>query len=137
MNVYVVDASIVLQTSLNESESVKIFFGKLLKDAEQDKIILISSKLLPIEVANGLRYGIKDKEELIDTFRDFLKTPIKTLVLTNVQKEKTLEIAFDLGTTVYDTSYHVLAKAHNAVFLTCDQEYYKRAKELGDIELII
>ena len=137
MNVYVVDASIVLQTSLNESESVKIFFGKLLKDAEQDKIILISSKLLPIEVANGLRYGIKDKEELIDTFRDFLKTPIKTLVLTNVQKEKTLEIAFDLGTTVYDTSYHVLAKAHNAVLLTCDQEYYKRAKELGDIELII
>lgn len=53
-----------------------------------------------------------------------------------VQIKGVLELAYDLGTTVYDASYHYLARFLDAVFLTCDKEYYEKAKNIGNIELI-
>lgn len=136
MKIYVIDASVILKVFLNESTSVIDEFSIILKKTQEKKISLLSSKMLNIEVANGLRFSVKDQVEAIKTFKDFLALPIKTFVITKLQNEKTIKLSYELGTTVYDTSYHVLAKAHNAIFLTCDEEYYKKAKALGDIELI-
>ena len=136
MKSFVVDASVVLKTILNESDVVVNKFSKILEDARDKKVSLSSSKLLDLEVGNGLRFALKDKNEAVNAFRIFCHLPIKTLVLTDVQKENAISTSIDLGTTVYDTSYHILAKAKNAVFLTCDEEYFKKAKELGDIEFI-
>ena len=136
MKYFVIDASVVLKALLKESDTVIKKFTKILKEAQNGQAVLLSSKFLAIEIANGLRFTVKDKEEALKIFKDFMRLPIKTLVLTSSQKEKALLTSYDLGTTVYDTSYHVLSKSYDAVFLTSDKSYYDKAKELGQIEFI-
>ncbi|OGG17310.1 hypothetical protein A3D78_06255 [Candidatus Gottesmanbacteria bacterium RIFCSPHIGHO2_02_FULL_39_14] len=132
----VIDASVILKTLLKEDPNVYKTFETLLKKAIKGEINLLSSKLLAIEVANGLRFSLQDKKASLNIYKDFLNLPIKTIVLTRVQKEESLRIAYDLGSSVYDSSYHILAKAQRAVFLTGDGVYFKKANILGDIEFL-
>ena len=136
MRRYFIDASVILKTILKESDSVARKVGGILKLASSGKTEILSQKLLAIEVANGFRYGTKEVSESLEYFKVFLKLPIKYVISTKTQLKKVIETSFELDTTVYDTSYHILAKAHNAVFLTCDEHYYKKAKVLGDVELL-
>ena len=136
MRRYFIDASVILKTILKESDSVARKVGSILKLASSGKTEILSQKLLAIEVANGFRYGTKEVSESLEYFKVFLKLPIKYVISTKTQLKKVIETSFELDTTVYDTSYHILAKAHNAVFLTCDEDYYKKAKVLGDVELL-
>lgn len=136
MKKFVVDASFTLKSLLNEKKSVSIRFRKLFKEAESGKVKVLAPRFIFSEVANAIRYSTKDSEEALGTFNDFLVLPIEFIDLDEVDYRKTIEISYSQNTTVYDTSYHVLAKAHNATFLTCDYEYYKKAKVLGDIELV-
>ena len=136
MRRHFIDASVILKTILKESDSVARKVGGILKLASSGKTEILSQKLLAIEVANGFRYGTKEVSESLEYFKVFLKLPIKYVISTKTQLKKVIETSFELDTTVYDTSYHILAKAHNAVFLTCDEDYYKKAKVLGDVELL-
>ena|SRR3989344_3279822 len=134
--IYVLDASIVLTVILEMKPKLVEDIKTLLRSAKNGKYKLISSDFLKIEVANGLRFNEKNKNKAEKLFQHYVNLPIAYLPLETVILEKSLSTAFVLGTTVYDTSYHILAKAQGAIFLTCDSEYYKKAKELGDIELI-
>ena len=131
----VVDASVILKFLLHENAEVANKFEGLLTKAQEEKIEILSHPLMILEVANGLRFTLKDQAQARETLKIVLRLPFKILPLTEIQQEKTLEMSFGLGTTVYDTSYHILAKSHGAVFITCDREYFKKAKQLKDIEL--
>ncbi len=133
---YVVDASFVVKSILKSDTTVENRLRDLLQQPKNKKIELISSKLLNIEIANALRFSIKDPKQSVSVFNDFMRLPLKTYILTKSQLKETISKSYELGTTVYDTSYHILAKAFNAKFLTCDEKYYIKAKILGDIELI-
>ena len=136
MKTILIDASLVVTALLQENLKVENRFKSLLKSAQYKNILLISTKFLNLEVANALRFGIKDKEKCLNLINDFAKLPIKTFVLSKNQIYSAVETSYYLGTTVYDTSYHILAKTHGATFLTCDEEYYKKAKDLGDIDFL-
>ena len=136
MTRYVIDASVVIKSLLNEDKVVEGKFRNLLEEVDSGKAELISSKFLVIEVGNGLRFGVKDPEKCLSVFSDFLKLPIKNRTLSKIQVKQSVKTSYELDTTVYDTSYHVLAKSLNATFLTCDNDYFQKAKSLGDIELI-
>jgi predicted nucleic acid-binding protein len=136
MKKYVVDASVILTEVLDSRKELSDSIKKYLISAEKGKIELYSSEFLKMEVANGIRFNEKDISKARKILRISLKLPIKFILLDPAIYEESLSISFKLGTTVYDTSYHILAKAQNATFLTCDEEYYKKAKSLGDIELI-
>ncbi|MDP3994932.1 MAG: type II toxin-antitoxin system VapC family toxin [bacterium] len=136
MKKYVVDASFVLKSLLKENKSVYFVFRRTFKKARLNKIKMFAPSFILSEVANAIRYSTKDTKEALSTFDDFLSLPINFIDLDGLDYKKVIEISYTQNTTVYDTSYHVLAKAQNAVFLTCDEEYYKKAKSLGDIELI-
>ena len=136
MTVYILDASVVVRYLLGSSENLVRRFSSLLRGAKDRKVELSSSLLLSLEVCNSLRFSLNERKELEEVLSKFFKLPIRYLRLTNTQLIEASVISHNLGTTVYDTSYHVLAKAQNAVFLTCDEDYYKKAKSLGDIELI-
>ena len=136
MNTYILDASVVVRYLLSSSEEVAKRLPLLLRGVKDSKFKLYSSFLLSLEVCNSLRFSLADKQKLETVLSKLFKLPIKYLKLTNAQLAEAASLSYDLGTTVYDTSYHVLAKAHNAIFLTCDGDYYKKAKDLGDIELI-
>ena len=136
MNTYLLDASVVVRYLLSSSEEVAKRLPLLLRGVKDSKFKLYSSFLLSLEVCNSLRFSLADKQKLETVLSKLFKLPIKYLKLTNAQLAEAASLSYDLGTTVYDTSYHILAKAHNAIFLTCDEDYYKKAKDLGDIELI-
>lgn len=136
MKYFVVDASLILKTILKEDESVARKLRSVLEKVKHKKVELISVKLLKSEVANGIRFGEKKSELGLRYFEAIWDLPIKYMTLSKIQMKNCLRLSYDLDTTVYDTSYHVLAKVHNAVFLTCDEKYYEKAKGLGDIELI-
>ena len=133
---YVVDASVVVKALLKESEKVTKKFEKILALAESGGVLLLSHSLLPLEVANALRFSQNPEEVIRDLYKVYLTLPIESVELTGALKEEILAESYRFKTTVYDTSYHILAKAYGAVFLTSDREYFKKAKALGDIELV-
>lgn len=136
MRKYVIDASVVLKALLNENKRVELSFARFLEKAAHGTIEILSSKLLLLEVANGMRFSLANKELALRIYKDFLKLPIKFLGLTKSQIKKSLNFSYNLNSSVYDTSYHILAKAHGATFLTCDKEYFEKAKEYGDIDYL-
>lgn len=131
----VLDASVILGYLLEENSISTKKFEKLLQKTKEEKIEILSHSLIVLEVANGLRFKLKDKALADEIFKSFLQLPLRILTLTKVQQEEILNLSFKLEATVYDTSYHILAKSHSAIFLTADSNYFKKAKILGDIEL--
>ncbi|MFZ2199983.1 MAG: type II toxin-antitoxin system VapC family toxin [Microgenomates group bacterium] len=134
MKSFVIDASLILNYLFTETPEVEQLVTKLLKQADKKKLTLLSTSLLPIEVANGLRFKLKEFKLTGTILAGFMALPIRYCTLSNTQLLETTRLAYSLGTTIYDTSYHLLAIAHHATFLTCDNKYYKQAKELGNIE---
>lgn len=136
MNIYILDASVILSFLLSESKTVAHNIQLLLKEAQQNKNKLYSSCLLRLEVGNGLRYTIKEPEISKNAFSKFLVLPITYFDLTTIHYQKTLTLSYQLKTSFYDTSYHVLAQILSGIFLTCDNKYYQRAKNIGGIKFL-
>lgn len=136
MGKYVIDASVVLSYLLSEDKNIEKQVKNLLIKTQEEETELYSSKLLKLEVGNGLRFSLTDKNLAEKTYQSFLKLPIKYACISEVVYIKTLSVAFKYNTSFYDASYHLLAKTLKAQFLTCDKKYYKKAKSLGGIELV-
>lgn len=136
MKNYVIDASVILSFLMEKGFRKASFIESLLKDAESGGVKLLSSPILPLEVGNGLRFTLKNQEQAEDVYRRFLKLPVEYLPLTEIQLKKVLSLSYLLKTTAYDTSYHLLAQVRDAKYITCDIKYYRKAKKLGNIELL-
>ena len=134
MTTYVLDASVVLNFLLGQSTSIEKKFVAVLKQVKDRKAKLFSSHLLPLEVGNGLRYSLSDEKLANEVLKKFLDLPIEFFPLKSAHFSKILQMAYFLKTSFYDTSYHFLAKLLKGDFITCDTEYFKKAKELGNIE---
>ena len=136
MKTVVVDASIILRFLLENHPKILETVSTLLRDAKKRNTMLLSTSLLSLEVGNGLRFTLKDQPLADEMFGKFQKLPIEIVPLTQIQIRKSLYLSYAYGTTVYDTSYHVLALARNCAYLTADRQYYNRAKSLGRIEYV-
>lgn len=136
MKAVVVDASIVLGHLIKSNKKALKEFPKILNLAEAKKIKIISLSLLPLEVANGLRFSKADSLIATEILNKFIKLPIKLISLTNDLLVKSVESAFQNKTTVYDTVYHLLAISRNLTLLTCDKKYWLAAKQLQHIEYL-
>lgn len=130
------DASIILRFLLEDHSLTVKSMSALLRNAKKGKIALLSTNLLPLEVGNGLRFTLKDLTLADDVLGKFQKLPIEIVALTPIQIRKSLSLSYACSTTVYDTSYHVLAIGRNCTYMTADRQYYNRAKSLGKIECI-
>lgn len=136
MKAYVLDASVVLTFLLGKSSSVERNFIEILKKAKNSEVKLYSSYLLPCEVGNGLRYSLSDKALAERVLQKFLNLPLEFFAFSPAHYSKILQLSYFFETSFYDTSYHFLANLLKGVFLTCDAEYFKKAKKLGNIELL-
>ena len=136
MKKYVVDASIILTALLQSRREILEKIREYLSLLEDGKIEMMSTNFLRTEVANGLRFNMKDPLKAVELFDGFLDLPIIYHKLSASLYEEAIFKSFKYSTTVYDTLYHILALDQNATFLTCDSEYYKKAKNLGDIEFV-
>ncbi len=136
MKVYVLDASVILSYLLSEETIVVEEFEKLLKEARKNRVKLISSKLLPLEVANGLRYTLSDSALAVRVLETFLDLPLEYVDFTKGQLQRALQLAYTTKTSFYDASYHILAIELEGVFLTCDKKYFQKAEKFGFIRLL-
>lgn len=136
MKRFILDASVVLTFLSEKRVSIAKEFEKILKDAKDGKARLYSTYLLPLEIGNGLRFSLKDEELACQSFKKILNLPIELIALSSSQLTKILKLSFQFKTSFYDTSYHFLARVLKGTFLTCDSNYFKKAKEFGNIKLL-
>ena len=132
----VVDASVVLTFLFAKDKEKRMKIFKLLEKAESNKFHLYAPLLLKVEVANGLRFSETDTMKVHRLLDEFYQIPIRFIEPSSALLHSAIERSLEVGDTVYDALYHVLAQAHDAKFITCDKKYYERAKMYGDIELI-
>lgn len=124
-NIFIVDASYVLQTILPDERSVTSA-KKALKILTDPKNKIISSKLLEFEVGNGLKSAylskrVKKKSLNILT-KNFTLLPIS---FQNINIEDVLLIAVDYDLTFYDATYVYLANKFKIRLLTLDENLSK------------
>lgn len=136
MKTVALDASVVLGYLLESNKYAVKKLPTLLRQADKKQIKIISLPLLSIEIANGLRFSLKNPQVAQAILEKFVQLPIKIVDLPMNSMENALQLAYENETTIYDTVYHLLAIARNATLLTCDKQYWRSAKHLNHIELI-
>ena len=136
MKKYVLDASVILNFLLSEKVTVSREIAVLLRKAKSKKVTLCSSYLLPLEVGNGLRYGLADEKLADEVLEKFLNLPIEFYNFSAVHHARILRLSYGSKTSFYDASYHFLAMFLKGTFLTADAKYFRKAKQLENIELV-
>lgn len=136
MKTYVIDASVVVGAIMLSNERAHKEFTSLLLQSHEHQAVLYSIPLVVAEITNGMRYSTKDADFAKESLTKFFSLPIETIEVTSEQWKSAMAQSYAHGTTVYDTIYHVVAMALGATFITCDGEYYKKAKSLGNMKLI-
>ena len=133
---YVIDASVVLKALLEKDSSTSAHFHKVLLQVEEKKALIFVPHLLSVEVANGLRFSVREKEKAAQKLLAFSELPLLFFEIDTQHALQILALSYDLGTTVYDTTYHQIALLVGGTFLTADKKYVERAKNLGSIQVI-
>jgi predicted nucleic acid-binding protein len=133
---YVIDASVILGYLLQKNKEVAEKATALLKGLKAQATEIYAPSLLFTEVANGLRFSLRDEGIAMQQFEKFSRLPIRCVSFSASQMKEIIRLSFQLDATVYDVSYHFLAILHGGIFLTCDADYFRKAKRLGKIELV-
>ncbi len=137
MNKYILDASFLVNVLADEGgKKPTEFFEKISREVKKNSAELYSLPLSFWEVANALRFKLPVQSEARELFARFKVLPIKFLPLALEQMDEVLEMAYQVGGTVYDASYHFLARSLGGTLITCDKKYFQKAKKLGAVELI-
>lgn len=136
MKIYSLDASVILFFFREKESLVAQRVKNILREVKQNKANLYSHQFLFLELANGLRYSCKKQEDALIIYTQIGHLPVKAFELSHKHIQEVIKLSYQLNTTVYDTSYHYLAKILGGIFLTCDKEYYKKARKISDIELL-
>lgn len=136
MKIYVLDASVIVSVILKENKEATKLVNGIKTEIKNNKAKIVVPSFLLLELSNALRFRIVNKDKAADAFLSFFKIQVS---LENFTVEQVKEIqgkAYEMGTTVYDTSYHYLAKMLDGTFTTCDRNYFAKAKLWGNIKLI-
>lgn len=136
MKKLILDSSFVCRSVLAEESSAALTMEKILREEKAGKVALYSSNLFFLEMGNALRFSQIEQNKVEIFLETILKFPIEYFSFKKKHIMQIVELSFDLDTTVYDTSYHFLAKLLGGVFLTCDKKYFEKAREIGNIEFI-
>lgn len=133
----VVDASVLLRdtmTRLSAGDANR--FAGLLRAIDAGQACGYVLTLTAFEINNAARYEFDTTAQVKNVYQKFLNLPLQEFEMTGALHQRTIELAFQLGTTIYDTSYHVAALALGGEFWTCDAKYYAKAQSQGSIVLL-
>ncbi|OGG14270.1 hypothetical protein A2773_06660 [Candidatus Gottesmanbacteria bacterium RIFCSPHIGHO2_01_FULL_39_10] len=136
MKIYILDASFIVRTITEKSSKADLFLRSLLTHQKAKEIQLYSIPFVLIETANAFRFTFKDKSITLKSQKICANLPLTYYYPTNTDIERALEWSYQHQTTVYDSLYHVVATILDGTFLTCDEDYYKKAKSEGAIKLL-
>ncbi|MBI5356639.1 type II toxin-antitoxin system VapC family toxin [Candidatus Collierbacteria bacterium] len=132
MKTYIIDASVLISSLMGERPEIRKRFEKLFADK---KARIMSIPLVKLEFANGLRFLGCIQEQATLAFEKMSGLPIAIFDIKSSHVLEAMKQAFATKTTVYDCAYHYAAILLDGIFITCDKEYYKKAKDLKHILL--
>ncbi len=132
--IFILDASTVLEAILKQKYhevAEKIFF---LKDSY--KISVLLPEIFYFEFFNVLSKEI-GKDGAFETYKAFIEKQVSVVPLEADLIEEALDLIKKYPKiSFYDASYHALAKAYHADFITADEKYYELTKKEGNIKLL-
>jgi predicted nucleic acid-binding protein len=132
---FVLDTSVALKWFVERDEPDRRKALELRDASVAERCVLLAPEFILLELSNALRTGRRfTRSEIVAALRDFLALDI---VLEPVQPEvlrRAVEIAFVFDTAVYDSYFLALAKASEAVLITADEVFLKRARAIGNLE---
>lgn len=130
-SILVVDSSVIIKWVSQDNEQHLEIVDKILKEAQNESVILIAPELAKYEVGNVLLFGkhlTPNQAEIALT--QFYNLPVKFIAESNESAQETFALAYDLGITYYDASFMSLAKQYNAVLVTDNIKHQGKTKEI-------
>lgn len=125
--VILIDASFVLSFLLPDEKkdpALDIFLKY-----KEEKVDLLSSPILKLEVTNGIKSAVKskriDKKVALTLMEDFLNIDIEYI---EINLTETFELALKEDLSAYDASYIWLSQKENIPLFTLDKKMQKLAK---------
>ena len=93
--------------------------------------------LVIYEIANALRYNQKVTEDDVkNSVNSLIDLGINIIVPTKKITESAISIAFEYDITLYDAYFVALAKELGFQFVTADENFYKKIRELKFVNLL-
>ncbi len=136
MNRYVLDASVIVKWLIPESP--------IEHDVEQALALLaglrdntISVRQPPHWLAEVVAVGVRLKPDTItDDIADLQELGIFTETATQPIWETACSLSHRLHHHLFDTLYHAVALKSDAVLITADEHYFRKAQNIGNILLL-
>lgn len=131
MKKLVVDSSVMVKWLHQEDEERLEQADRIIKDAQEGKIVIIAPELSKYEVGNALLLKKKlfpnEAKILLDSF---YLLPIQFIAQSQDIANETYAIAHRVNMTYYDASFVALAKQENAVLVTDNPKHQGKTKEI-------
>lgn len=133
---YVLDASVVLKWFLRDKEGEVEQALRLRDDFLAGFVRLLAPELLVVETANVMRF--KKGSDSATVTRAVASLWQMEFILPGSSEVSDLatRLAFELGATIYDTTYLALAEVTGARLVTADKKFYKKADGRGSALLL-
>ena len=93
--------------------------------------------LVIYEISNALRYNKKlTQEDVINSVNSIIDLGIDIIVPTKKVIESAIYLAFECDITLYDAYFVGLAKELGFEFVTADEDFYKKIRNLKFVRLL-
>lgn len=129
----VIDASVILKVVLTENEADQQVAIAIIKRFQQNKLTIRLPIFWTFEVGNIL---IRKTEQFEADYKSTLDLDFQTQSFSNEELIQIGIFAKNFKISYYDAAYHFLAKLLNSTFVTADEKYFNKTKEIGNIVLL-
>jgi|SRR3989338_1672198 len=134
--VLVVDSSIIIKWLSQDNEQYLDTSDKILREAQNESVILIAPELAKYEVGNVLLLSkhLTPSQSVI-ALNQFYNLPIKFIAESEESAQETFTLAYVLGITYYDASFMSLTKQYNATLVTDNVKHQGKDPKIKVISL--
>ncbi len=131
---YIIDASVLLKLFIEETQNLKEAIA-VQTDFLKNKIQLGMPSFCLYEILNTLCRQFPDKAMISLSQILMLNISEYRLNLENSYRALTIMQKFP-KVSFYDASYHAIAIENGGMFITADENYYKKTRSLKHIKLL-
>jgi len=132
----VIDSSIIVKWLSQDNEKYLDEADKILLDARQGNIELITPELAKYEVGNVLLFSKNLSPEQAEiVLLEFYRLPISFITESEKQSVETFKLASDFKITYYDASFMSLAKQYDAILVTDNIEHQGKDSNIKVVSL--
>lgn len=135
MKTLIVDSSVIVKWLNQTKEQSLEQADKILEEAKEGQIELITPELAKYEIGNVLITKRIDSSKVKASLTAFYSLPIAFITESLELAEKTYSLAHSLKLTYYDASFLSLAKQYNAALVTENIKHQGKASNIKVIPL--